>query len=63
MTRDFWWHPYDATLGEAVRASAKILYGRGELRAKALREGALPLLKIGRRTLRKRSWAGSMPLR
>jgi succinate-semialdehyde dehydrogenase/glutarate-semialdehyde dehydrogenase len=54
MTRDFWWHPYDATLGEAVRASAKILYGRGEVRAKALREGAAPLLKVGRRTLRKR---------
>ncbi len=23
LTRDFWWHPYDRTLGEAVRASAK----------------------------------------
>jgi acyl-CoA reductase-like NAD-dependent aldehyde dehydrogenase len=51
LTRDFWWHPYDRTLGEAVRASAKLLYGRGELRAKALREGAAPLLKVGRRTL------------
>ena len=29
LTRDFWWHPYDRTLGEAVQASAKILYGKG----------------------------------
>ncbi|HSS33790.1 MAG TPA: aldehyde dehydrogenase family protein [Solirubrobacterales bacterium] len=51
LTRDFWWHPYDRTLGEAVRASAKILYGKGQLRSRALREGAAPLLKVGRRTL------------
>ena len=54
MTRDFWWHPYDQTLGEAVRASARILYGKGETRAKALREGMGPLLKVGRRTMKKR---------
>ncbi len=54
LTRDFWWHPYDRTLGEAVRASAKLLYGRGATRTRALREGAGPLLTVGRRTLRKR---------
>jgi len=54
LTRDFWWHPYDQTLGEAVKASAKILYGKGEVRAKALREGMGPLMKVGRRTLQKR---------
>ena len=54
LARDFWWHPYDRTLGEAVRASARILYGKGETRARALREGAAPLLKVGRRTLRGR---------
>ncbi len=54
LTRDFWWHPYDQTLGEAVRASAKLLYGKGAIRTQALREGAGPLLKIGARTLRKR---------
>jgi len=37
-----------------VRASAKILYGKGATRTRALREGAGPLLKIGARTLRKR---------
>ncbi len=54
LTRDFWWHPYDRTLGEAVRASAKLLYGKGATRTKALREGAGPLLKVSRRTLKKR---------
>ncbi len=54
LARDFWWHPYDSTLGEAVRASAKLLYGKGSTRTKALREGAAPLLKVGGRTLRKR---------
>lgn len=53
MARDFWWHPYDRTLGDAVRASARLLYGRGATRAKALREGAGPLLKVGGRTMRK----------
>jgi len=52
LTRDFWWHPYDRTLGEAVRASAKLLYGKGTTRTKALRDGAVPLLRVGRRTLR-----------
>jgi acyl-CoA reductase-like NAD-dependent aldehyde dehydrogenase len=54
LTRDFWWHPYDRTLGEAVRASAKALYGRGATRTEALRKGAGPLLQVGRRTLGKR---------
>jgi acyl-CoA reductase-like NAD-dependent aldehyde dehydrogenase len=54
LARDFWWHPYDRTLGEAVRASAKLLYGKGAKRTEALREGAGPLLAVGRRTLRKR---------
>jgi acyl-CoA reductase-like NAD-dependent aldehyde dehydrogenase len=54
LTRDFWWHPYDRTLGEAVRASAKLLYGKGAVRTQALKEGAGPLLEVGRRTLRKR---------
>jgi succinate-semialdehyde dehydrogenase/glutarate-semialdehyde dehydrogenase len=54
LTRDFWWQPYDRTLGEAVRASAKVLYGKGSVRTEALRKGAVPLLRVGRRTLRKR---------
>src|ERR1700742_4976696 len=54
LTRDFWWQPYDRTLGDAVRASAKLLYGKGAKRTAALREGAGPLLAVGRRTLRKK---------
>jgi acyl-CoA reductase-like NAD-dependent aldehyde dehydrogenase len=52
LVRNFWWHPYDETLGRAVRSIARLLYGRDEDRGKALREGTLPLLKVARRTLR-----------
>ncbi len=52
--RDIWWHPYDRSLGEAIRASAKLLYGKGATRTRALREGAGPMLKVGRRSLRKK---------
>jgi succinate-semialdehyde dehydrogenase/glutarate-semialdehyde dehydrogenase len=53
MTRDFWWQPYDETLGDAIRASARLLYGRNGQRVKALREGGIPLMKVGARTMRK----------
>ena len=29
-TRDFWWHPYDESLGRTLEAAAKLLYGRDE---------------------------------
>jgi acyl-CoA reductase-like NAD-dependent aldehyde dehydrogenase len=51
--RDFWWHPYDEALGQAIRSTAKLLYSAREAdRQRALREGAVPLLKVARRTLR-----------
>jgi succinate-semialdehyde dehydrogenase/glutarate-semialdehyde dehydrogenase len=53
LTRNFWWQPYDETLGIALRSSARILYGRSGQRFKALREGLVPLAKVGRKTLRK----------
>jgi acyl-CoA reductase-like NAD-dependent aldehyde dehydrogenase len=53
LARDFWWQPYDRTLGEAVRASARLVYGRNGARLRALREGAVPLLRATARTLRK----------
>jgi acyl-CoA reductase-like NAD-dependent aldehyde dehydrogenase len=53
LTRDFWWQPYDRTLGDAVRASAQLIYSRNGGRLRALRDGAVPLLKVGARTLRK----------
>ena len=51
--RDAWWHPYDEVLGKAIRASARMLYGRDGQRADALREGALPLLRVVRRSMRR----------
>jgi acyl-CoA reductase-like NAD-dependent aldehyde dehydrogenase len=50
--RNPWWHPYDETLGRALSQTAKILYGRPSIRAAALREGALPLMRLGGRLAR-----------
>jgi acyl-CoA reductase-like NAD-dependent aldehyde dehydrogenase len=52
VVRDPWWHPYDETLGKALRQSATILYGRPSIRAQALRDGIAPLLKLGARLAR-----------
>ena len=51
-TRDFWWHPYDESLGKAMSASARLLYGRDADKPAALRRGLFPLMKVGRKTLR-----------
>lgn len=50
--RDPWWHPYDETVGKAFRHSAKILYGRASERGRALRDGAVPLTRLGARLAR-----------
>jgi acyl-CoA reductase-like NAD-dependent aldehyde dehydrogenase len=51
--RNFWWHPYDETLAKALRSTAKLLYSARESdRQHALRDGAVPLLKVAARTLR-----------
>ena len=52
--RDFWWHPYDETLGRAVRASSGLLYGGEESKVKVLRDGGGSLLRTGARTIRGR---------
>jgi succinate-semialdehyde dehydrogenase/glutarate-semialdehyde dehydrogenase len=52
-TRDFWWQPYDQDLGQAIRSSAQLLYGRNGKRLDALREGAGALMRVGRKTLKK----------
>ena len=41
-TRDFWWHPYDESLGKAMSASARLLYGRDADKPAALRSAAVP---------------------
>jgi acyl-CoA reductase-like NAD-dependent aldehyde dehydrogenase len=50
--RDPWWHPYDETLGQALRQAATLLYGRPSIRAGALKDGLEPLLKVGVRLAR-----------
>jgi acyl-CoA reductase-like NAD-dependent aldehyde dehydrogenase len=50
--RDPWWHPYDETLGKALRQTATILYGRPSIRAAALRDGLGPLARLGVRLAR-----------
>jgi acyl-CoA reductase-like NAD-dependent aldehyde dehydrogenase len=50
---NLWWHPYDATLGAAIRSAAGLLYGREGERLRALREGGGSLLRAGARTLRR----------
>ncbi len=52
ILRDPWWHPYDETLGRALRQAAAVLYGRPSIRAGALRAGARPLLRVGARLAR-----------
>jgi succinate-semialdehyde dehydrogenase/glutarate-semialdehyde dehydrogenase len=51
-TRDFWWHPYDESLGKAMSASARLLYGRDSDKPAALRRGLFPLIRVGGKTLR-----------
>jgi succinate-semialdehyde dehydrogenase/glutarate-semialdehyde dehydrogenase len=50
--RDPWWHPYDETLGRALRQAGTVLYGRPSIRAGALRAGMRPMLKVGARLAR-----------
>jgi acyl-CoA reductase-like NAD-dependent aldehyde dehydrogenase len=50
--RDPWWHPYDETLGAALRYATTILYGRPSIRARALKDGLGPLLKLSARLAR-----------
>ena len=50
--RNFWWHPYDEAMGRALHSAAQLLYGRDEDKSAALRRGAGPLLKLGRKSLR-----------
>ena len=51
-TRNFWWFPYDDSLGKALHATAQLLYGRDADKAPALRRGALPMVRLARKSLR-----------
>jgi acyl-CoA reductase-like NAD-dependent aldehyde dehydrogenase len=50
--RDFWWHPYDESLGRAMHSAAQLLYGRDADKPPALRRGIKPMLQVARRSLR-----------
>jgi succinate-semialdehyde dehydrogenase/glutarate-semialdehyde dehydrogenase len=52
LTKNFWWHPYDGSLRDALRESAKLLYGRDSDKLAALRRGAKPLAQVTAKTLR-----------
>lgn len=54
LTRNFWWQPYDEVLGNAVRSSTRLLYGRDGTRLRGLRQGIVPLARLGRRLVRSR---------
>jgi succinate-semialdehyde dehydrogenase/glutarate-semialdehyde dehydrogenase len=53
LARNFWWHPYDQTFSDAIRSSAKLLYGNGGERIEGLKSGAAPLMKVTGRILRR----------
>ena len=54
LARNFWYQPYDDVLAKAVRSSARLLYGADGTRLRGLREGAVPLARLGRRLIRRR---------
>ena len=51
-TRNFWWHPYDSSLGRGLHASAQLLYGREDDKPGALRRGAGSFARLGAKMLR-----------
>ena len=51
-TRNFWWHPYDESLGRAMHSAAQLLYGRDRDKRDALRRGLVPMIRLARRSLR-----------
>ena len=51
--KQFWWHPYGDSLIEAMRSSAKLLYGRDADKLDALRRGVKPLAQVLRKTLQR----------
>jgi acyl-CoA reductase-like NAD-dependent aldehyde dehydrogenase len=50
--RNFWWHPYDESMGKALHAAAQLLYGRDADKRAALVRNAGPLLQLGKKSLR-----------
>jgi succinate-semialdehyde dehydrogenase/glutarate-semialdehyde dehydrogenase len=53
LTRNFWWHPYDRSLGRAMHEAATLLYGRDSDKAAALRRGARSFARLGAKVLKR----------
>lgn len=51
--KNFWWHPYDGSLGRAMDASAKLLYGRDADKPEALRRGIRSYAGLAQKMLRR----------
>ena len=49
--RDFWWYPYDRSLGTALHSAAQLLYGRDEDKRAGLKRGAGSFGRLGRKVL------------
>ncbi len=52
LIRNPWWHPYDKTVGAALRQVASILYGRPSIRLSAMRKGFVPFILLSWRIVR-----------
>ena len=52
LAPNFWWHPYDGSLGRALHSSAQLLYGRDDDKAEALRRGAPAYAQVVRKVVR-----------
>jgi succinate-semialdehyde dehydrogenase/glutarate-semialdehyde dehydrogenase len=52
IVKNPWWFPYDATLGNALKQAATILYGRPSIKSSGLKDGAAPLVRLGARLLK-----------
>jgi acyl-CoA reductase-like NAD-dependent aldehyde dehydrogenase len=50
--RDLWWYPYDESLARTMKAVTRYFYGRESERLQALREGAVPAVRLARRLAR-----------
>jgi succinate-semialdehyde dehydrogenase/glutarate-semialdehyde dehydrogenase len=53
LTGEFWWHPYDESLGKAMDSAASLLWGRDADKLDALKRGLVPFARLGRKMLRR----------
>jgi succinate-semialdehyde dehydrogenase/glutarate-semialdehyde dehydrogenase len=54
LTRNFFWHPYDASLGATLHQAARLLYGRDADKPEALRRAVRPAARVAAKMLRRR---------